>query len=243
MTARWQYGRVLSSSLNVRKAPSLTAPRWDGIWPINRIALVKPTITGWYETLYRGEPAFVKAEFIQLLSDPVPERITDRIILLAVPELGRNNPAYFNGYSGKWCHRFADWLVMHAGIAKDKIPNTGNCGWGIVWFVQHGQFYFKNAAHKRRMVKAYPEIRTILPTGITTDEDTYKPIIGDYVYFRWNSAVTSINVSHVGIVRNIDGEKLTTFEGNVGGKVVSREYMLNDSRIIGFGHPNYLITI
>ena len=102
MIADWQYGRVLSSSLNVRKALSLSASRWDGVWPLNRIALIKASIAGWYETLYRGEPAFVKAEFVQLLPDPVPENIVERMFFMSVPELGRDKSIYFNGYNGKW---------------------------------------------------------------------------------------------------------------------------------------------
>ena len=230
---------MLSSSLNVRKALSLSASRWDGVWPINRIALIKPSIAGWYETLYRGEPAFVKAEFVQLLPERVPESIVKRMFFMSVPELGRDKSFYFNGYNGKWCHRFADWLPMHAGMPKDRIPNQGNCGWGIVWFVRNNRFYFKSKAHKRRMIRGYPEIRSIIPSFLTHDEEAYKPVPGDYIYFRWGGADPSVNVSHVGIVRSVDDTFLTTFEGNVGKKVVSREFMLDDNRIVGFGHPDY----
>ena len=63
--------------------------------------------------------------------------------------------------------------------------------------------------------------------------------IGDYIYFRWSSADPSVNVSHVGIVRSVEETTLTTFEGNVGKKVVSRDFKLDDSRIVGYGHPDY----
>lgn len=92
MSKEWQYGKVLSSSLNVRKSPSLSASRWDGVWSLNRIALIKQSIEGWYETLYRGEPAFVKAEFVQLLPERVPESIVERMFFMSVPELGRDKP-------------------------------------------------------------------------------------------------------------------------------------------------------
>lgn len=92
MSKEWQYGKVLSSSLNVRKSPSLSASHWDGVWPMNRISLIKPSIEGWYETLYRGEPAFVKAEFVQLFPKRVPESIVERMFFMAVPELGRDKP-------------------------------------------------------------------------------------------------------------------------------------------------------
>ena len=125
------YGRVTSSTLNVRKQPSLSASLWNDVWPMNRIALIKPSVNGWYETLYRGQPAYVYAQHIDLLDDQVPDNIVDRMMFLAQPELGRTNSVYFNGYTGNWCHRFADWLAMHAAMPRTMIPNTSNCGTGM----------------------------------------------------------------------------------------------------------------
>jgi len=232
----WLFGQVTSSSLNVRKQPSLSAPLWNNTWPLNRIALVKPSLDGWYETLYRGEQAFVSARYIELLPDPVPDSLVERMMFIAEPELGRANSVYFNGYGGKWCHRFADWLAMHAGTPKERIPNTGNCGWGIVWFVRNQRFCFKNEKHKIRMVRAYPEIRSI-SAELSGDEKAYYPSPGNYVYFRWSNAQPAVNVSHVGIVRSAHENILTTFEGNVGQKVVSRTFQLDDDRIVGYGSP------
>ena len=237
----WLYGQVTSSSLNVRKRPSFSASLWNYPWPLNRIVLVKPAVDGWYETLYRGCPAYVSAQYIDLLDEPVPDNIVDRMLFMAVPELGRTNSKYFNGFSGKWCHIFADWLSMHADMPKAMVPNTTNCGIGIVWFVNDensGGFYFKNTAHKTRMINAYPAINH-LSTSLTEEEEAYVPTPGDYIYFRWSNAASKVNVSHVGIVRAITDERLTTFEGNSGGKVVSREFSLCDTRIVGYGKPNY----
>ena len=89
------------------------------------------------------------------------------------------------------------------------------------------------------MIRAYPEIRSIISSSLTHDEEAYQPVSGDYIYFRWDSADPSVNVSHVGIVRSVEDIFLTTFEGNVGKKVVSRDFKLDDSRIVGFGHPDY----
>ena len=64
----WRSGQVKSNALNVRREPSRKARRWNNVWPMNRLVLVKPcSVDGWYETLYRGEPAYVMAEFIKLL--------------------------------------------------------------------------------------------------------------------------------------------------------------------------------
>lgn len=128
----WRYGQVKSNALNVRREPSRKARRWNNVWPMNRLVLVKPGgVDGWYETLYRGEPAYVMAEFIKLLDDPVPNSIVERMMFMALPDNGRSKSIYFNGYNGKWCHRFADWLAMNAGMPKEMIPDTSNCGKGI----------------------------------------------------------------------------------------------------------------
>lgn len=241
----WRYGQVKSNALNVRREPSRRARRWNNVWPMNRLVLVKPCdVDGWYETLYRGEPAYVMAEFIKLLDEPVPVSIVERMLFMAHPEKGRSKSIYFNGYGGKWCHRFADWLAMNAGMNKDRIPNTSNCGKGIVWFATHensGGFFFRSKEHKKRMCQAYSALVNQDPE-LTEDEASFLLSPGDYVYFRWKKAAASINVSHVGIVASVDGECLTTWEGNAGSKVSQRSYALHDSQIVGYGHPRYSHT-
>lgn len=237
----WLYGKVMVNPLNVRKGPSTAISRWNGPWPKGRIALIRPSTTGWYETIYRGDPAFVSAEYILLLAAEPSNSIVDRMLYMAAPEIGRSNSRYFNGYTGQWCHRFADWLAMHAGTPKNLIPNTSNCGKGIVWFVndaESGGFYFKNAQHKARMIGNYSTIRH-LPKALTDEEAAYIPSPGDYIYFRWRKAAKDVNVSHVGIVSGVSEDKLTTVEGNAGGAVANRSYALNDDRIVGYGKPRY----
>lgn len=235
------YGKVIADPLNVRRGSSTSAARWNAPWPKGRIALIKPSVPGWYETIYRGEAAFVSAEYILLLAAEPSKSIVERMLYMAAPEVGRSNSRYFNGYTGQWCHRFADWLAMHAGTPKNLIPNTSNCGKGIVWFVndaESGGFYFKNAEHKARMIGNYSTIRH-LPKELTDEEAAYIPVPGDYIYFRWRNAAKDVNVSHVGIVSSVSEDKLTTVEGNAGGAVANRSYALNDDRIVGYGKPRY----
>lgn len=192
---------------------------------MNRLVLVKScSVDGWYETLYRGEPAYVMAEFIKLLDEPVPENTVERMMFMAEPEKGCSKSIYFNGYGGKWCHRFADWLAMNAGMSKEMIPNTSNCGKGIVWFAinpNSGGFYFKSAEHKARMICAYSALDG-LPYELTEEEQTYVPQPGDYVYFRWENVENRVNVSHVGVVAVATQEYIITWEGNASKKVTQR---------------------
>ena len=134
---------------------------------------------------------------------------------------------------------------MHAGMPRDMLPNTSNCGSGVIWFVSNinsAGFFFKNAAHKKRMQKKYGAIRRLLEDQ-TTEEIMYVPQNGDYIYFRWENARDTVTVSHVGIV--LTGEKgiIGTIEGNSGRKVTKRSYSLEDMRIVGFGHPKYNVVI
>ena len=238
----WRYGQVKSNALNVRREPSRKARRWNNVWPMNRLVLVKPcNIDGWYETLYRGEPAYVMAEFIKLLDEPVPESIVERMMFMAEPEKGRSKSIYFNGYGGKWCHRFADWLAMNAGMPKGMIPDTSNCGKGIVWFATNqnsGGFYFKSAEDKVRMTRAYSALGD-LPRELSDKEKAYMPLPGNYVYFRWKKAADSVNASHVGIVAEVTPDHIITWEGNVSKKVSQRTYSLHDAQILGYGCAQY----
>lgn len=240
----WSYGKVTADPLNVRRRPSTSAARWNSPWPRGRIALIKPCVGGWYQTLYRGETAYVSAQHVLPLAVDVSDSLVDRMLYMAPPEIGQSNSRYFNGYTGAWCHRFADWLAMHVGMPKDLIPNTSGCGKGIVWFAtdaKSGGFFFKNAKHKKRIMRKYAALKSLAP-DLTAAERDYLPQPGDYVYFRWSNATSSVTVSHVGIVMDIEDGMIITIEGNAGSKVGERIYGLDDPRIVGFGKPSYALA-
>jgi len=162
-------------------------------------------------------------------------------MFMARPEKGRSKSIYFNGYGGKWCHRFADWLAMNAGMPKELIPNTSNCAKGIVWFATNkksGGFFFVSEGHKKRMLQAYSALDDLL-LELTETEKHYMPHPGDYVYFRWKNASANVNVSHVGIVAEITQGHVITWEGNSGKKVAQRTYPISDPQIVGYGCPKY----
>ena len=239
----WSYGKVTADPLNVRRRPSTSAARWNSPWPKGRIALIKPCAAGWYETRYRGDVAYVSAQHVLPLAVDVSDSLVDRMLYMAAVEIGRSDSRYFNGYTGAWCHRFADWLAMHAGLPKDRIPNTSGCGKGIVWFAtdaESGGFFFKSPDHKKRMIHKYAALKA-LDTSLTAAERNYVPQPGDYVYFRWSNATSSVTVSHVGIVMVVEDSLLMTVEGNAGSKVGERIYDLDDPQIVGFGRPIYAL--
>lgn len=64
------------------------------------------------------------------------------------------------------------------------------------------------------------------------------PRRGAVVFFRWKN--TAAPCAHVGIVEEIEsGGTIKTIEGNSGDKVKRNRWHVNDSRIVGYGYPQY----
>ena len=117
-------------------------------------------------------------------------------------------------YSYAWCHAFVAWCAAQAGVA-DKIPKTASCQVGVTWFKNKGQWKARSSG--------------------------YIPSIGDLIYFDYKSSGES---HHVGIVTGSSNGRVYTIEGNASNAVkvnggYSNGYSINDSKIMGYGVPNY----
>ena len=64
------------------------------------------------------------------------------------------------------------------------------------------------------------------------------PQPGDQIFFTYRPG----EISHTGIVEKVDGETVTTIEGNTSDMVARRTYQLGDSRIAGFGRPDWSLV-
>src|SRR5690625_135483 len=64
-----------------------------------------------------------------------------------------------------------------------------------------------------------------------------KPKPGDIVTFDWMKDGWS---DHIGFVEKVNGNKITTIEGNTSKQVARRSYTYNDWRISGYARPKYL---
>lgn len=62
------------------------------------------------------------------------------------------------------------------------------------------------------------------------------PQKGDLIFFDWDK---SGDADHVGFVMSIDGNIITTIEGNSSDMVKKNTYFLGDTRIVGYGRPSY----
>lgn len=66
---------------------------------------------------------------------------------------------------------------------------------------------------------------------------TTTPKTGDQIFFG-----TRGNESHTGIVEKVEGGYVHTIEGNTSDRLLRRKYSLNDSKIAGYGRPNYKLV-
>lgn len=125
------------------------------------------------------------------------------------------------GMNGQaWCNAFVNWVFVKAygeKVAKELLCTSA--AWS--YYTPTSAGYFKNK-------KQY---------------HTKNPKVGDIIYFK-----NSTRICHVGLVYKVDSSKVYTIEGNTssgpdvvanGGGVFKKSYALNNSRIDGYGRPNY----
>lgn len=139
-----------------------------------------------------------------------------------------DNVSWFNGkkQGSAWCSVFVSWCFYQA-FGRDNgkqmlfQPEKDNCAAGCSsaakYYKTKGQFY-----------------------------QTPEP--GDQIFFN---ASSGDGYSHTGLVERVDGGKVYTVEGNTsnssdvianGGAVRRKSYDLKNSRIAGYGRPNWNIA-
>ncbi len=113
--------------------------------------------------------------------------------------------------SAPWCAMFLSWCANEVEISKDIIGYYAECSF---W---KNDFYVKN--------------------GLWQDASGYTPKKGDLLFFdnHNNDKVAD----HNGIVEKVTATDVTVIEGNLNNKVDRATYKMNDSKILGYGTPNY----
>ena len=116
-----------------------------------------------------------------------------------------------NGYA--WCDVFVDWCFVKCfGVvgAKELLCQPDySAGAGCLFSAN----YFKN---KGQFFKTGPQT-------------------ADQIFFSYKAG----EVSHTGIVVAVSATTVTTVEGNSADAVQRKTYSINDSRIYGYGRPNW----
>lgn len=130
-------------------------------------------------------------------------------------EIDKNYPSFYNGRKNgwDWCDVFADWCFIHTfGLEKALkllCQPKKSAGAGCYYSLN----YYKNAG---RFYKNNPQP-------------------GDQIFFSYSAG----EISHTGIVVDVDDEKVYTVEGNSSDGVASRSYSLKNKNIVGYGRPAY----
>ena len=112
----------------------------------------------------------------------------------------------------EWCAMFVSWSLKKADIPEWMMPRDSNC-WQ--WCKKLGSRY-------------------------EDKEDEYVPEPGDLIFFHHDRddghAGEKNFPNHIGIVVDYSErwKTVTTVEGNVGGKVVQKQYELYDESIVGY---------
>lgn len=131
--------------------------------------------------------------------------------------------AYFghNGPDAYWCDYFVDYVFCHV-FGKDLAAKLLG---GLSGYTPTSASYFKKNGQWHT-----------------------KPIEGDQIFFH-----NSTRINHTGYVYKVSSAKVYTVEGNTssdatvlernGGCVAFKVYDLNNSRISGYGRPNYKLAV
>lgn len=115
-----------------------------------------------------------------------------------------------------WCDVFVDWCFVAAfgpKIGREIIfQPVGSAGAGCSFSLS----YYQQAGH------FHPG----------------DPQPGDQIFYTYQAG----EISHTGIVETVSGGTVTVIEGNTSDSVGRRTYQLGDSRIAGYGTPNWALV-
>lgn len=120
-----------------------------------------------------------------------------------------------NGYA--WCDIFVDWLFVQCfGAEKGRqmlYQPEQSAGAGCLYSA--GYYKQANAFHRAN------------------------PRVGDQVFFSYSAG----EYSHTGIIVDVNGNTITTVEGNTSDSVGRRTYETSNRSIAGYGTPNWELAV
>ena len=166
--------------------------------------------------------------------------MASRLVKVASDELGKTDSSRYGATGGApWCGFFTSWALKNTEyngenlfydiIEKEqKVQNPASALCSVYNFETSSNLAFHYSQYYANKL----------------GKSSYTPKVGDIIYFNWdknwNGQINSCanmhyGNSHVGIIGNVTGTLITTYEGNCGGKVCSNTYQVTDQNIIGYG--------
>ncbi len=117
-------------------------------------------------------------------------------------------------YTDAWCATFVSFIAKQCGLL-DIVPAECGC---------------------ERQIELWKKL------GRWEEKDSYKPSVGDIVYYDWQDNGVGDNKGHsdhVGIVVSVSNNMIKVIEGNMDDKVGYRNIAVDGKTIRGFGKPNF----
>ena len=128
-------------------------------------------------------------------------------------------PNFYNGAKNgfAWCDVFVDWLFVKTfgeELGRKMLYQPEkSAGAGCLYSA--GYYKQNNAFHKAN------------------------PRVGDQIFFSYSAG----EYSHTGIIVDVNGNTITTIEGNTSDSVGRRTYETSNRSIAGYGTPNWELAV
>ena len=128
-------------------------------------------------------------------------------------------PNFYNGAKNgfAWCDIFVDWLFFKTfgeALGRQMLYQPEkSAGAGCLYSA--GYYKQNNAFHRTN------------------------PRLGDQIFFSYSAG----EYSHTGIIVDVNGNTITTVEGNTSDSVGRRTYETSNRSIAGYGTPNWEIAV
>ena len=173
------------------------------------------------------------------------------VIAIALSQLGYhegNSDADFSGEKKEGSRDFVEYNVLYGKLDNDQGNGLSH---GYYWCASFVNWCFRQAgipeeATAGAEVSCQRWINDCKSQGIFVSKSGYVPREGDMIFFKDNGS--SVDSTHVGLVRYSDGNKVYTVEGNTsnGGEyssngeyVALKSHSLSSSYIVGYVSPKY----
>ena len=154
------------------------------------------------------------------------------------------------GYLEKKSNSSLDSKTANAGSANytkyNKLPGFTNPAYWCAAFTSWCFYTAFGASEGKQVGFIYSQSCETIRSKFKAMNSYYgTPKAGDLVFF---SGTRHSGANHIGIVTKVEGGKVCTVEGNTsggssvvdnGGGVATKSYALTNTRILGYGRPNY----
>lgn len=152
------------------------------------------------------------------------------------------------GYKEKASNKNLDDKTANAGkgnftkYARDLVNLIGSpYSQGAAWCDMFVDWCFIQTFGKDNAKKMLGGWSAYTPTSANFYKNSGRffksPKIGDQIFFK-----NSERINHTGIVVNVSNSTVYTIEGNSSNQVMKRSYYMNDTKIAGYGRPNWSIV-